>query len=153
MSSALGVAVKPGVPAVRLSAHVRDEQLAEVFLVPDPLRPRKAVRGARTAGGERTWLQQQKSYAGGRPLPGCATVHVACNGRSFAFQLEQGALAPGRFATASSRLPADTPPSRRPSPPQPRRARAPACSEEPSLQESSLTLAGAPLARGARRRV
>ena len=96
MTSARGgvVAVKPGVPAVFLSAHVRDEQLAEAVLIPDPSRPRKAVRGARTAGGERTWLRRQETNTGGRPLPGSATVHVACNGRSFEFQLEQGAFAP-----------------------------------------------------------
>ena len=94
MATVLGVAVKPGVPAVCLSAHVRDEQLAEVLLIPDPSRPRKAVRGARSAGGERTWLRQQASDSGGRPLPGCATVHVSCGGHSFEFQFKQGALTP-----------------------------------------------------------
>ena len=96
MNTTLAVAVKPGVPSVCLSAHVRDEQLTEAVLVPDPLRPRKAVRGARTAGGERTWLRKQECDTGGSPLPGCATVRVSCSGRSFEFQLEQGALAPAR---------------------------------------------------------
>lgn len=92
----LAVSVAPGVPALLLTAHVRDEQLTELALVPDSSRPRKAVRGARSAGGERTWLRRQESQPASRALPGSAIVHVSCGGRSFEFQLEHGARAPAR---------------------------------------------------------
>ena len=140
MTTALAVAVKPGVPAVCLSAHVRDEPLTEAVLIPDPLRPRKAVRGARTAGGERTWLRQQESGAGRHTLPGCATVRVSCSGRSFVFQLEQGALASARRRPLSCLLTRRCPVG---PPLQPRRLQAPACSGSPSQLDSSLNSAGA----------
>ena len=76
-----------------MTAHLRDEQLAEVALLPDPSRPRKAVRGARSAGGERVWLRRHETQPAACPLPGSATVHVSCSDQRFEFQLEHGARA------------------------------------------------------------
>lgn len=101
---------RPVAVAVCLTAHVRDEQLAEVALVPDPSRPRKAVRGARSAGGERTWLRKHEAQpAAACSLPGGAAVHVSCGGHCFEFQLEHGARArratPPAVATLTRAVP------------------------------------------------
>jgi len=131
--------VAPRVPVVCVTAHVCDKQLAEFELVPDPSRPRKAVRGARSAGGERTWLRKQQTQPAASPLPGSATALVSCGGRTFEFQLEHGAHAPPHHAFLAGSLTLACPVASG----QLRRVRVPACCGSQPFLERSLRSAGA----------
>lgn len=68
------------------------EPLCVLELVPDLARPRKVVRGAKSAGGERTWLRVRDATGAARAqLPGDARLRVSCCGATAEFCLRNGA--------------------------------------------------------------
>jgi hypothetical protein len=79
------------VPEVAVTVLAHDAVCADAVLVPDAARAPKVVRGARTAGGERTWLRVR--YGQAPPLvPHHARLRVVCCGLAVEFALHAGAL-------------------------------------------------------------
>ena len=94
-------------PEARVAVFSRNEQVGELLLVPNGARARKAVRGARTAGGERTWLRLCAPVG---PMPRDARLHVLCYGHSVEFALQQpGACGCLSVAVPLARCPHTTP--------------------------------------------
>ncbi len=79
---------------VSVAAFAHTDLLCEFALVADATRARKLVRGARSAGGERTWLRLRERVEGlPDTLPHDARLRVSYGALTAEFALDTGAFA------------------------------------------------------------